>query len=112
MSYRCRLCAGCNHYRQRDCLGGSRRIIRLVLKNLRQRVHGKRHGVKIFSFDPNHARRGGGIIERQIFHRQIPAGERDRSFFTRRAAERKNAGDIRQFAQRDPINEILAAPKN
>ena len=99
---------------QRDRLGVGRRVVRFFLETFRQRVHGKRHAVgsPVPCCGPTTDRcpaRCPCMSNASLVDRQIPAANRDGGLRAGRAAQRKDAGHKRQFADGDAINEILAA---
>ena len=51
------------------------------------------------------------ILGQRVF-REIPAGQFDGGFSAGGAAQRKNIRDIRHFAHRDAIDEIIPATIN
>ncbi len=100
-------------HREREALGVLRGRVRLAFERLGQRVDGERHAVGRQLAPGGGHRRHARLRARRI-HRhsrglQVPAGHLDGGLRPGRPAEREDAGDERELADGDPVDEVLAA---
>jgi hypothetical protein len=77
-----------------------------------EHVHGERQVVRrerrARHREPVHARPGVLRVEVEGARGQVPAGRVDRVRRTGACTEREETGDVRQFAHRDAVHEVLA----